>query len=73
MWKKAGFYYADWHDAKGIRHRKSFDTAKKAKAFEIQQKATAHPNDQSPRPSQTSRQAGKKSTANPQTSASARN
>jgi hypothetical protein len=71
MWKKEGFYYADWTDAKGQRHRKSFAKRKDAVKFEAKQKAAASPNAKKPRRSATSRRSGKRPTPPTATAASA--
>lgn len=39
MYIERGKYYADWRDAKGVRHRKSFESESLATAFEEAQKA----------------------------------
>jgi hypothetical protein len=38
MLKKYGRYYADWDDAQGQRHRKSFPTRKAALKFQTKQR-----------------------------------
>jgi hypothetical protein len=39
MYEERGKYYADWRDAKGVRHRKSFESESLALAYEEAQKA----------------------------------
>jgi len=43
MFEKAGKFYADWRDRAGIRHRKSFASARAAIRFEAEMKEQAHP------------------------------
>jgi hypothetical protein len=43
MFIKGTKFFADWRDAKGVRRRKAFETAKGALAFEAEQKELAHP------------------------------
>jgi hypothetical protein len=43
MFEKAGKFYADWRDAEGRRHRKSFITALAARRHENKMKGNQNP------------------------------
>jgi hypothetical protein len=54
VYEKHNRFYADWRDKKGLRRRRAFTTARQAEAFELTQKAVAHPKSKA-RPSSAQR------------------